>query len=55
MTKETMKKRILLKPTQMRMLIDKIGIPPCCKSLSTNGATVNLIYYENEVENKPLS
>ena len=54
MTKETMKKRILLKPTQMRMLIDKIGIPPCCK-LSTNGATVNLIYYKNEVENKPLS
>ena len=43
-----MKKKILLRPTQMRMLIDKIGIPPCCKSLSTNGATVNIIYYFKE-------
>lgn len=48
-----MKKRILLKPSQMRMLIDKIGIPPCCKSLSTNGATVNIIYYANEIEPQP--
>lgn len=50
-----MKKRILLKPIQMRMLIDKVGIPPCCKSLSTNGATINIIYYQIEAENKPLS
>lgn len=43
-----MTKRILLKPSQMRMLIDKIGVPPCCKSLSTNGATINVIYYNKE-------
>lgn len=43
-----MKKRILLKPSQMRMLIEKIGIPPCCKSLSTKGATINVIYYQEE-------
>lgn len=41
-----MKKRILLKPSQMRMLIDRIGIPPCCKSLSTKGATISVIYNE---------
>ncbi|WP_291152304.1 hypothetical protein [Flavobacterium sp. UBA7680] len=45
-----MKKKILLRPTQMRMLLDKIGIPPCCKSLSTNGATINIIYNTNEIE-----
>lgn len=43
-----MKKRILLKPSQMKMLIDRIGIPPCCKSLSTNGATIDVIYNEKE-------
>lgn len=50
-----MKKKILLKPTQMKMLIDKIGIPPCCKSLSTNGATINIIYYQNEIEPQLMS
>lgn len=50
-----MKKRILLKPSQMRMLINKIGIPPCCKSLSTNGATASIIYPTNETKPQLMS
>jgi hypothetical protein len=43
-----MKQKILLKQSQMRMLLDKIGIPPCCKSLNMNGATAYFIYQEKK-------
>jgi len=43
-----MKQKIILKQSQMRMLLDKVGIPPCCKSLNMNGATAYFIYKEKE-------
>lgn len=43
-----MKQKIILKQSQMRMLLDKVGLPPCCKSLNMNGATAYFIYKEKK-------
>ncbi|MEN9908930.1 MAG: hypothetical protein RLZZ540_2079 [Bacteroidota bacterium] len=43
-----MKQKIILKQSQMRMLLDKVETPPCCKKLNMKGATTYFIYQEKE-------